>query len=78
MTEPIRYTIGPDTNDNIDNIEVLETKPIEELKPIQDNTNIQEESKGIYNGKVSILDRYAQNLTEREYITDPSIGRKNK
>lgn len=75
MTEPIRYTIGPDTNDNIDNIEVLETKPIEELKPIQDNTNIQEESKGIYNGKVSILDRYAQNLTEREYITDPSIGR---
>ena len=33
------------------------------------------EEKGIYNGFVSILDRYAQELTSREYITDPSIGR---
>ena len=33
------------------------------------------EEKGIYNGFVSILDRYAQELTNREYITDPSIGR---
>ena len=33
------------------------------------------EAKGIYNGFVSILDRYAQELTGREYITDPSIGR---
>ena len=30
---------------------------------------------GIYNGFVSILDRYAQELTCRKYITDPSIGR---
>ena len=33
------------------------------------------EEKGIYEGFVSILDRYGQELTEREYITDPSIGR---
>ncbi len=35
----------------------------------------EKEEKGIYNGFVSILDRYAQELTAREYITDPSIGR---
>ena len=29
------------------------------------------EGKEIYNGFVSILDRYAQDLTAREYITDP-------
>lgn len=28
-----------------------------------------------YNGFVSILDRYGQDLTAREYLTDPSIGR---
>lgn len=36
------------------------------------------EPKGIYNGEVSILDRYGQELTEREYVTDPSIGRDNE
>ena len=30
------------------------------------------------NGPVSILDRYGQELTEREYVTDPSIGRDNE
>ncbi len=29
----------------------------------------------IYDGKVSILDRYGRELTAQEYITDPSIGR---
>jgi len=29
----------------------------------------------VYEGKVSILDRYGRELTAQEYITDPSIGR---
>ena len=43
---------------------VVEQPPIEVL-----------EEEGIYGGFVSILDRYAQELTSRKYITDPSIGR---
>jgi len=39
------------------------------------NTNNQKEEKGIYNGFVSILDRYGRELTSQEYITDPAIGR---
>ena len=49
---------------------VLEQRPVVEQKVAE-----QPEEKGIYNGFVSILDRYAQELTCREYITDPSIGR---
>lgn len=32
----------------------------------------------VYDGNVSILKRYAQNLTQRDYITDPAIGRDNE
>ena len=32
----------------------------------------------VYDGFVSILDRYAQELTSRKYITDPSIGREEE
>ena len=39
---------------------------------------LEEQNKGIYDGTVSILDRYGQELTEKEYITDPSIGRDNE
>lgn len=38
----------------------------------QQSTNSEPTS---YNGFVSILDRYGQDLTARQYITDPSIGR---
>src|SRR5699024_2123573 len=40
---------------------------------IEENSTSNEEN--IYQGFVSILNRYGQELTEREYITDPSIGR---
>ena len=78
----ISYTVTPnspkqepktiETNKKIEEtIEILEeVKPVEEVKP--------EEQKKIYDGKISILDRYAQNLTEREYVTDPAIGRDNE
>ena len=52
-------------------------------KPVEEKTIVNQpqqevevlEDTGIYNGFVSILDRYAQDLTSRKYITDPSIGR---
>ena len=53
--------------------------PVQTVEPtIQAETEVlttEPEEKGIYNGFVSVLDRYAQELTCREYITDPSIGR---
>lgn len=33
------------------------------------------EYKEVYNGKVSILERYGRELTAQDYVTDPSIGR---
>ena len=123
MAEPIRYSIGPNSNNDIDSLDISTPvvnkferpiiekveEPVEELyvpeepvveeiieEPIEEpviedtveESTINEESAidsetkekknepvGIYNGKVSILERYAQNLTDREYITDPSIGR---
>ncbi len=56
----------------------------EELTPVQESDvpittpEKEPETKPVYNGKVSILDRYAQELTSREYITDPAIGRKEE
>lgn len=66
--------------------EPLYTEVLEEPTPVQSipvNPPVVEEiveeetteEPGVYNGFVSILDRYAQELTTREYITDPSIGR---
>lgn len=53
-----------------------QTPPIENTSVVESTPSFEEpEEKGIYNGFVSILDRYAQELTSREYITDPSIGR---
>ena len=44
------------------------------VEPVQTEIETLDEQ-GLYNGFVSILDRYAQDLTNRKYITDPSIGR---
>ena len=56
---------------------VTPVEPIRQPEPVQQPTPEPEtlEEPGIYNGFVSILDRYAQELTSRKYITDPSIGR---
>ena len=77
---PIRYTITPKNNkvDEPINIEepiykaentvveepVIQKQVVEEAKVDENN-----------NYFVSILERYGQELTSREYITDPSIGR---
>ena len=64
---------------------VVETTPVVEEAPVAEPTPIVEEPEEeetttpqfteIYDGKVSILDRYGRELTAQEYITDPSIGR---
>ena len=57
-------------------------QPIQQFSPTKTIESVVEqpqievlEEEGIYGGFVSILDRYAQELTSRKYITDPSIGR---
>ncbi len=72
-TEVIRET-------EVQKTETLQ-QPLNDIEPIQIidepivETEENTEEPGIYNGFVSILDRYAQELTKREYVTDPSIGR---
>ena len=75
QTEPENIPVQPHVNFveeptkvvNEPQIQPVEKKEIEVLEEIQEP--------GMYNGFVSILDRYAQELTGRKYITDPSIGR---
>lgn len=62
--EPIRYTVGPT------NKEVLIDHTIK-TNSTSKNLEITSESKE----EISILKRYGQDLTAKEYITDPSIGR---
>ena len=53
-------------------------EPEETEAPTYENVealNASDTQFGIYDGQVSILDRYGQELTKREYITDPAIGR---
>ena len=64
---PIKYQVGQ-RNNSIPTPNLIEKRePIETPKE-----EIKEENKSF---EVSILERYAQNLTAKEYVTDPSIGR---
>ena len=88
MAEPIRYSYGPGSTNDIDNLEIssetIYKKPVQEEKNNEINEILEEETNEPQveelvddksSVKVSILKRYAQNLTDRTYITDPSIGR---
>ncbi|MGN1338243.1 MAG: AAA family ATPase [Candidatus Coprovivens sp.] len=88
MAEPIRYSYGPGLTNDIDNLEIssetIYKKPVQEEKNNEINEILEEETNKPHveelvndntSVKVSILKRYAQNLTDRTYITDPSIGR---
>lgn len=82
----ISYSITPEQNDVIETLAMPKSTPIkkevveEPIKPV-----IKEPSEIIVKepvnnsqinlGKISILDRYAQDLLAREYVTDPAIGR---
>jgi len=65
--QPPVIAVEPKTTVEEQKPQPIETKEMEVLEENQEP--------GIYNGFVSILDRYAQELTGRKYITDPSIGR---
>ncbi len=56
---------------------VTPVQPVRQQAPVVEPEPVIEtlDEPGVYNGFVSILDRYAQELTGRKYITDPSIGR---
>ena len=71
FTAPVEESI-PETYESIEEPEPTVEKTVQ---PVQEATP---ENKPIYNGKVSILDRYARELTAVEYITDPAIGRKEE
>lgn len=74
MNEPqkVKYQVGGNNNNIPSTINVIEeTKTITNPPNVESNLEEQE----VYQGNVSILDRYGQELTKREYITDPSIGR---
>ncbi|MBQ4030823.1 MAG: ATP-dependent Clp protease ATP-binding subunit [Bacilli bacterium] len=46
-----------------------------EEEPVEEESVTTPDYEKVYEGKVSILDRYGRELTKEEYITDPSIGR---
>ena len=85
----ISYSITPEKKDVIENldlpieepirenIEVLDIQPKVEIEePVEEK--IEDNPSAINLGKISILDRYAQDLLAREYVTDPAIGRDNE
>ena len=60
----------------VQRVEPVQPRPIQEpIQPVTQVVETLDEEPGVYGGFVSILDRYAQELTSRKYITDPSIGR---
>ena len=76
----ISYSITPDSTDEIETLEIPSGElnalpkvevPVEEPKEVKEEVN----PSAINLGKISILDRYAQDLLAREYVTDPAIGR---
>ena len=86
---PIRYTITPN-KPKVEEVSKAVENNVQDIKPIVNENlvldNIVKEQPIIGeepvkedisnpNGFVSILERYGQELTSREYITDPSIGR---
>ncbi len=76
----------------LNNVEDLEAKPTIEEEPEVDRNLLYKEheeeietldetpiEENIYTTtKVSILERYGQNLLKRDYVTDPAIGRENE
>lgn len=67
---PIKYSVGGSNVNTQVNEEPMnsEKENIENPQPVNINTPLADMH-------VSILERYGQNLTDREYITDPAIGR---
>ena len=78
----ISYSITPDSKENIETLDIPTGElnslpkievPVEEV--VEETPKQPENPSAINLGKISILDRYAQDLLAREYVTDPAIGR---
>ena len=76
--EPTRAKHEPQPTP-VQRVEPVQPTPVPQPRPVQpvqqEVIETLDETPGVYGGFVSILDRYAQELTSRKYITDPSIGR---
>lgn len=89
--KPITYRVGgleptrakqepqPTPVQRVEPVQQVQPTPVPQPRPVQpvqqEAIETLDETPGVYGGFVSILDRYAQELTSRKYITDPSIGR---
>lgn len=59
-------------------METLELNNNEQIDTLNINENAVETLAENYNHKLSIIESYGENLTDREYITNPAIGRDNE
>ena len=79
--EPTRVKPEPQPTpvQRVEPVQQVQATPVPQPRPVQpvepQVIETLDEEPGVYGGFVSILDRYAQELTSRKYITDPSIGR---
>lgn len=62
------------TDTEIDSLDTLETSIQDELESLEIEDNIKEED----NNKISMIENYGENLSKKEFITDPAIGREEE
>lgn len=68
-------------NDIIENIEPYDENPKdknEDIENIETNKNEEENNDVNTNNDYSILDKYGENFSTKEYLTNPAIGRDNE
>ena len=70
--QEVKPVAQPTPVQRVEPVQPVKQQPIQPATPVVETLD---EEPGVYGGFVSILDRYAQELTSRKYITDPSIGR---
>ena len=92
QTGNVKFTVKKATGSapRLNNVEDLEVKPVEEEEVAVDRNLLYKEGEEEIETldetpidlnkmpKVSILERYGQNLLKRDYVTDPAIGRENE
>ena len=62
-------------NDNIEKVETLENEPDRIIEEAYQERLVQEEKEKTPSDNISILESYGEDLTAKEYITNPAIGR---
>lgn len=67
-------TLNEETIETLDSVEEVETLINNQNETKENNKETEEEEKN----KISILNTFGENLSDRTYITDPAIGRDNE